>query len=313
MTALLLIAVAGFSDGLDGYLAKRFDWRSRLGGLLDPLADKLLLVSTFVTLTWLGLVPVWLDCRRHPARFRHRQRWPRLPGRRRAVQPEPSRATSSTLALSCCILCAVIANHGFGVPPSHWFSRPEQRSSSHRWWSGLDYVVRWSGKAARADASSMQQLPLEIRLADHAVFRNFLPAGNELVIHELRQTAAPAAAPILWMWGPAESGRTHLLQACIADADERGQRSSYVPLDRSLALPAAALDGLGELDVVGLDDIDAIAGDAGFEQVFGLFETLRHRGRMVVSASRRLRRAVSAAGSCLTVEIRRRLSCAAAR
>ena len=58
--ALLLVFVAGFSDALDGYLAKRFDWRSRLGGLLDPLADKLLLISLFVVLAVLGLIPVWL-------------------------------------------------------------------------------------------------------------------------------------------------------------------------------------------------------------------------------------------------------------
>ena len=133
----------------------------------------------------------------------------------------------------------------------------------------------------------MQQLPLEIRLADHAVFSNFLPVGNELVIHELSQPAARAGQPMLWIWGPVESGRTHLLQACIAEAGERNRRSAYVPLDRSLALPAAALDGLGEFEVVGLDDVDAIAGDAGFERaVFGLFEQLRQSGgRLVVSAA----------------------------
>ena len=133
----------------------------------------------------------------------------------------------------------------------------------------------------------MQQLLLEIQLADHAVFSNFLPAGNELVIHELKAAAARAELPMLWVWGPPESGRSHLLQACIAAADERGRRSAYLPLDRTLALPAAALEGLGELDVVGLDDIDAIAGDAGFEQaVFGLFEQLRQSGgRLVVTAS----------------------------
>jgi len=58
--ALLVFAVAGFSDALDGYLAKRYHWTSRLGALLDPLADKLMLVSGFVTLAWLGLIPVWL-------------------------------------------------------------------------------------------------------------------------------------------------------------------------------------------------------------------------------------------------------------
>lgn len=132
----------------------------------------------------------------------------------------------------------------------------------------------------------MQQLPLEIRLADHAVFNNFLPVGNELLIHELRTAAIHEARPIVWIWGPTESGRSHLLQACIAEADERGRRSAYVPLARSLGLPAAALEGLGELDVVGLDDIDAIAGDAAFERaVFGLFEQLRQSGGCLVVAA----------------------------
>lgn len=57
--ALLLILIAGLSDALDGYLARRFDWRTRLGGLLDPAADKLLMFSVFVTLTWMGWVPIW--------------------------------------------------------------------------------------------------------------------------------------------------------------------------------------------------------------------------------------------------------------
>jgi cardiolipin synthase (CMP-forming) len=58
--ALVLFFVAGFTDGLDGFLAKRFSWESRLGGLLDPVADKLLLVTSFVTLWLAGYVPVWL-------------------------------------------------------------------------------------------------------------------------------------------------------------------------------------------------------------------------------------------------------------
>jgi len=57
--ALFLILTAGLSDALDGYLARRFDWRTRLGGLLDPAADKLLMFSLFLTLSWLGWVPVW--------------------------------------------------------------------------------------------------------------------------------------------------------------------------------------------------------------------------------------------------------------
>jgi cardiolipin synthase len=57
---LLLFVVAAISDGLDGWLAKRYGWTSRLGIWLDPLADKLLLVSVFLVLTWRGDVPRYL-------------------------------------------------------------------------------------------------------------------------------------------------------------------------------------------------------------------------------------------------------------
>lgn len=58
--ALALFFVAGVSDGIDGFLAKHFGWTSRLGSLLDPLADKLLMVSSYAACAWTGLLPVWL-------------------------------------------------------------------------------------------------------------------------------------------------------------------------------------------------------------------------------------------------------------
>ena len=58
--AMVLFLVAGVSDGLDGYLAKRYDWHSRLGSVLDPLADKMLLVISFLALTWVEVIPLWL-------------------------------------------------------------------------------------------------------------------------------------------------------------------------------------------------------------------------------------------------------------
>lgn len=59
-SALLLAALAGASDAVDGWLAKRFKWQSRLGGLLDPLADKLLLLAAFSALATIAAVPMWL-------------------------------------------------------------------------------------------------------------------------------------------------------------------------------------------------------------------------------------------------------------
>ena len=58
--SLAVFVVAGISDGLDGYIAKRFNFVSRLGSILDPLADKTLLVSSYVMLTFLDHVPFWL-------------------------------------------------------------------------------------------------------------------------------------------------------------------------------------------------------------------------------------------------------------
>ena len=59
-TALVLVAVCAISDGLDGWLAKRFNWTSHLGKILDPLADKMLLVALYLTATWTHLIPWWL-------------------------------------------------------------------------------------------------------------------------------------------------------------------------------------------------------------------------------------------------------------
>jgi cardiolipin synthase len=58
--ALTLVFVAGGTDAVDGYLARHFNWTTRLGAYLDPIADKLLLVSVYVMLAVDRAVPVWL-------------------------------------------------------------------------------------------------------------------------------------------------------------------------------------------------------------------------------------------------------------
>nr|VFK61175.1 MAG: CDP-diacylglycerol--glycerol-3-phosphate 3-phosphatidyltransferase [Candidatus Kentron sp. TUN]VFK64657.1 MAG: CDP-diacylglycerol--glycerol-3-phosphate 3-phosphatidyltransferase [Candidatus Kentron sp. TUN]VFK70363.1 MAG: CDP-diacylglycerol--glycerol-3-phosphate 3-phosphatidyltransferase [Candidatus Kentron sp. TUN] len=60
LLALGIFFVAGLSDGVDGFLAKRYGWKTRLGSILDPLADKTLLLATFITLGGLSLIPLWL-------------------------------------------------------------------------------------------------------------------------------------------------------------------------------------------------------------------------------------------------------------
>ena len=57
---LVLFVIAGVSDGVDGFLAKHYGWQTWLGGVLDPLADKFLLLSCFIALAWMDLLPWWL-------------------------------------------------------------------------------------------------------------------------------------------------------------------------------------------------------------------------------------------------------------
>src|SRR5260221_3329335 len=58
--AFLLFVAAGISDAVDGFLAKRFGMTSELGAYLDPLADKVLIVSIYVSLGVVGGIPLWL-------------------------------------------------------------------------------------------------------------------------------------------------------------------------------------------------------------------------------------------------------------
>ena len=58
--AFYVFLIAGISDGIDGFLAKRYGWATELGAYLDPLADKLLLVSMFAAMGRQGLLPLWL-------------------------------------------------------------------------------------------------------------------------------------------------------------------------------------------------------------------------------------------------------------
>lgn len=147
--ALLLIIVAGISDGLDGFLAKRFDWRSRLGGILDPLADKLLLVTSFLILTYLGEVPVWLAAvviSRDVVIVAGGIVFEWLIG---PVQPEPSRASKANTGAQLLYLLATIGAAGFDWPAGGAVLSLGALVLVTSVVSGLDYVLRWSAKARR--------------------------------------------------------------------------------------------------------------------------------------------------------------------
>jgi DnaA family protein len=126
----------------------------------------------------------------------------------------------------------------------------------------------------------MKQLALGVRLRAEAVFESFSPGSNTELLSALR---GPDSGP-LWLWGGRGAGKTHLLQAVCAAA---GQTAAYLPLDRSSALPPAALVGFESCRVLCLDDLDAVAGDIAWEQaLFRLFnEAAELRTRLIFAAS----------------------------
>lgn len=60
LVALMVFLFAALSDAVDGFLARHYNWQSRLGAIADPLADKALLITTYLMLTLTGVLPVWL-------------------------------------------------------------------------------------------------------------------------------------------------------------------------------------------------------------------------------------------------------------
>ncbi|HSN72809.1 MAG TPA: DnaA regulatory inactivator Hda [Steroidobacteraceae bacterium] len=133
----------------------------------------------------------------------------------------------------------------------------------------------------------MQQLPLAVRLRASAVFDSFVAGPNAEIVDLLERLAPRPHAPLVWLYGPAGVGRTHLLQAVCARAGERQRRAAYVPLREFAAAGPEALAGLEVLDFICLDDFDAVAADpAWVRAVFGLFIALQDAGgRLLIAAA----------------------------
>jgi cardiolipin synthase len=153
--ALVVLVVAGASDGLDGLLAKTFDWRTRIGGLLDPAADKLLLVTVFFALTYLGLVPVAVTaivvCRDAViVAGAITYQWLIAP-----VEAEPSRISKLNTACQLAFLFFTLTAAAYSWPPQVILTLLGAAVVFTSIVSGLNYVLRWSKRAWRAKHSAI--------------------------------------------------------------------------------------------------------------------------------------------------------------
>lgn len=134
----------------------------------------------------------------------------------------------------------------------------------------------------------MKQIPLDVRLADHAVFDTWFPGSNGALVHAVREAASVRTHTVCWIWGAPGCGKTHLLQACVSEAHQRGATTAYIPVDPADGLDPAMLENMGGLDVVCVDAVDRVAGHSGWEQaMFMLFEQIKQRrARLIMAAEK---------------------------
>lgn len=152
--ALLLFFVAGFSDGVDGFLAKRYDWHTRIGALLDPIADKLLVGGTFITLVLAGLVPGWLAVMiilRDVVIVGGATAYNFFI---RPVEGEPTRISKLNTALQLLFLVFVLSRAGFGWPDPIAITVIGASVVVTVVISGIDYVWCWARRARESSAET---------------------------------------------------------------------------------------------------------------------------------------------------------------
>ena len=118
-----------------------------------------------------------------------------------------------------------------------------------------------------------QQLSLGVSLPDTTRFDNFFPGPNAEVLAQVKTLSDGQS---LYLHGGDDSGRSHLLQAACRQINDEGGQAFFLPLRELISADPALLDGLESAQLIALDDVDAMAGNAAWETaLFHLFNRLR--------------------------------------
>lgn len=136
--ATIVFITAGITDAVDGAVARAFGFRTELGALLDPLADKLLLSSSYIMLTYAGFLPLWLAI---PVIFRDLVLFTgvimfRRAGRKVVIKPTIFGKLTTTLQISTVVFAMVFPEAG----PS--FTTLAVVTAIMTIYTGFDYVWR---------------------------------------------------------------------------------------------------------------------------------------------------------------------------
>ena len=145
--ALPIFAVVALTDFADGYIARRFDLRSRFGATLDPVADKLSMFIATVLLAWHGLVPVWFAIAvvaRDLVIVFGALAYRAVLGR---VQIAPTRLSKLNTVLEFAVLLLVMGNAAGWIATGGWMHSVFLLVFATIVGSGVQYVWLWGRKA----------------------------------------------------------------------------------------------------------------------------------------------------------------------
>jgi cardiolipin synthase len=148
--AFALFVASAVSDVADGYIARRWNLRTRFGAIADPLADKLTMLTVSVLLAWRGALPIWFalavvarDALIVGGALAYHLR-------HGAFEMAPTRVSKLNTGLEFALLLGVLAVGAGLVADGAWLDVLLFATLATIAWSGLDYVLVWSRKAAQA-------------------------------------------------------------------------------------------------------------------------------------------------------------------
>lgn len=130
------------------------------------------------------------------------------------------------------------------------------------------------------------QLTLGLSLKDEATFANFYTAKNAEIVAELKKTASGQAEKVIYLCGSRGQGRSHLLQAACHYAHQQRMTSVYLPLASLVSLTPEVLNGLELLDLICIDDLHVVAGQAEWEEaIFHLYNRVYDADKRIIIAA----------------------------
>ena len=130
---------------------------------------------------------------------------------------------------------------------------------------------------------------MPLYLPDDETFASFWPGDNPSLLAALQNVLRQEHSGYIYIWSREGAGRSHLLHAACAELSQRGDAVGYVPLDKRTWFVPEVLEGMEQLALVCIDNIECVAGDEPWEMaIFNLYNRILESGktRLLITGDR---------------------------